>query len=98
MAINNPNSKIYKELKEAFDFFDKDKTGKINTKEIKSVFNQLGKNVTDTNVEDIMSTVDKDCNNTIEFDEFVALVGPSKKTGMNQTEEEELMEQFKTFD
>lgn len=29
----NKDSKKYKELKEAFDFFDKDKTGKINTGE-----------------------------------------------------------------
>ncbi|KAL5105091.1 Calmodulin [Taenia crassiceps] len=38
------------EYRESFDLFDKDKNGRISTKELKAVMSSLGQNVTDAEV------------------------------------------------
>lgn len=47
-APNLKQSKSKEETKEAFDFFDKDKTGKISSKELAQMMGQLGHQITDT--------------------------------------------------
>lgn len=46
------------EYKESFDLFDKDKNGRISTKELKAVMNSLGQNVTDAEVKQMINQAD----------------------------------------
>ena len=98
MKTLNPGSKRWKEFKAAFDFFDKDHSGKINVKEITQALASMGKNATDDEVKDIMASCDKNSDGNISFDEFIILIGPKSRFSVNQTQEEELKEQFRTFD
>ncbi len=83
------------ELKAAYEFFDKDRDGKIATKELGSIMRNLGQNPTDSELKRIIAEVDSDGNGTIDFKEFLGLM----VNKMNDTDtEEELLEAFKIFD
>ena len=94
----NPNSSKYKEMKEAFDFFDKNNSGVIEAKEINGLLNQLGKGSSQTEVADLMSSIDKDQDNAVSFDEFCVMVKANSRHEINQTEQELLREEFRVFD
>ena len=57
-------------IKEAFDLFDKDSDGTIELSELKAVVNDLGRCVSDEELETLMKDVDADGNGSIDFDEF----------------------------
>ena len=57
-------------IKEAFDLFDKDSDGTIELSELKAVMNDLGRSVSDEELEEMMNDVDADGNGSIDFDEF----------------------------
>ena len=60
---------------EAFGMFDKDRNGLIDKAELLKVANdQLGKELTDTEAEDIIATVDGDGDQKINFIEFLRLM------------------------
>ena len=94
----NPNSAKYRELKEAFDFFDKNNSGVIEAKEINALLGNLGKGSSQTEVADLMSSIDKDQDNAVSFDEFCVMVKATSRHEINQTEQEQLREQFRVFD
>ena len=48
------------EYKEAFQLFDKDGGGSISTKELKQVFEALGQNPTEDEIQNMISEVDQD--------------------------------------
>lgn len=50
------------EMREAFDIFDKDKNGKISTKELGTVMRSLGQNPTQKEIDDMIKGADKDGN------------------------------------
>ena len=62
------------ELKEAFDEFDKDGSGAINTIELLGVMRAMGENPTEDEVLNLMMEADLDGNGTIEFPEFLELM------------------------
>ncbi len=94
----NPSSKKYKELKEAFDFFDKNNSGSIDPKEINTVLNQLGTKSTETEISDMMTSIDKNNDNAVSFDEFCVMIKASSKFELKQDAQDEIREQFKLFD
>ena len=57
-------------IREAFDLFDKDSDGTIELKELKAVMNDLGRTVSDKELEEMMEDVDAAGNGSIDFDEF----------------------------
>ena len=57
-------------IREAFNLFDKDSDGTIELKEMKAVMNDLGRTVSDKELEDMIEDVDADGNGSIDFDEF----------------------------
>ena len=56
-------------LKKAFDIFDADGSGEIDTKELENVMIELGKEPKQWEVEDLMASADKDGNGQISFEE-----------------------------
>jgi calmodulin len=83
------------EYKQSFLLFDQDGDGKISAKELKNVFEKIGKNPTETELNDMLREFDSDGNGTIEFDEFVVLV--TRMDG-GENEEENLKAAFQVFD
>jgi calmodulin len=94
MSKNLSPEKI-EEYRASFKIFDKDEDGKISTKELKSVLNQLGKTPSQQELDDIISEFDQDGNGTIEFEEFVQLAA---KMDSGDQEEENLKNAFEVFD
>jgi len=62
------------ELKAAFQVFDRDGSGTINTEELKEVMKSIGESLTDEEIEDMMKEADKDGNGTIDCKMFFILV------------------------
>ncbi|KAG6521423.1 hypothetical protein ZIOFF_018542 [Zingiber officinale] len=83
------------EFKEAFSLFDKDGDGCITTKELGTVMRSLGQNPTEAELQDMINEVDADGNGTIDFPEFLNLMGRKMK---DTDSEEELKEAFRVFD
>ena len=83
------------EFKEAFQIFDKDGDGSINTKELGSVMRSLGQNLSEEEIQKMIEEVDKDDSGTIDFREFLGLITKKIKEKDN---DEELCEAFRLFD
>ena len=61
------------EIKEAFNFFDKDNDGKISCKEFKSVLVRLSKEYQDKDVDELFKVLDLDLDGYIKINEFIEL-------------------------
>lgn len=83
-------------MKEVFGLFDKDGSGAITTKELKTVMQSLGQNPTETELQDVIKEVYQDGNASIDFKEFATLM--ARKIEDAEETEEELIEAFKVFD
>ncbi|KAL6907301.1 hypothetical protein GGI43DRAFT_397066 [Trichoderma evansii] len=83
------------DLKQAFSTFDQDGNGVITGKELGDVMRRLGLNPTEAELQDMIREIDTDNDDTIDFDEFVAMM-TTKAQG--QDEDMELREAFKVFD
>lgn len=84
------------EFKDAFDMYDKDKSGNISVKELCQLFKTLGHSIPETEIRDLVDSVDTSGKGEITFDEFVTLL--LKVESQNETEEEEVIRAFKVFD
>ena len=83
-------------FKEAFNLFDKDGKGFINTYELASVLRSLGQNHTEAELQKIISEIDSDGNGSIDFPEFLTIM--ARKMKENNNKDEEIHEIFKVFD
>ncbi len=83
------------ELREVFALFDKDGDGTITANELGTVMGQLGQAPTDSELQDMVNEVDLDGNGTIDFSEFLGLVGKMIKEGQS---DDEMKEAFDIFD
>merc|ERR1712151_355286 len=81
-------------FKETFSLFDKDGDGKITTKELGVVMKALGKNPTEAELQKTIKENDLDENGSMDFDEFVKLMGKH----IDQDEDQQLEEAFKVYD
>lgn len=63
-----------KQVREAFNIFDKNKDGTISREELGRVMRQLGLNPSETQVLDIINSADVDKNGVIDIDEFISLM------------------------
>ena len=82
-------------LKEAFDLFDMEKTGKIDYHELKLTFKAFGFKVTKEEMKSIKERLDSKDTNRITFDEFMDLM--SEKFAERNPKDEALMA-FDLFD
>ena len=67
------------EIKEAFNFFDKDKDGSIDITELNNVMKSLGKNPTDSELQSLMKGVDADGDGMINYEEFQNMIAKSMR-------------------
>ena len=63
-----------KELREAFEAIDADRSGEIDTEELTEAFNNYGSKFSDAEIQQIMSAVDTDGSGEIDFDEFKVMM------------------------
>ena len=91
----NDNEEVVKEIKEAFNAFDKDCDGFITIAELGTVMRTLGQNPTKEELDEIIKEFDKDESGTIDLNEFMELMKNKLK---EQREGQELIETFKIFD
>ncbi|KAJ2661596.1 hypothetical protein IWW48_002305 [Coemansia sp. RSA 1200] len=82
-------------FREAFALFDKDGDNFISAEELGSVMRSLGKNPTETELQDMIAEIDRDNNNKIDFIEFVTLMARHDK---DENKEDEIKEAFRVFD
>jgi len=81
------------ELREAFEFFDRNGNGSIEADELGAVMDSLGYAATESELQDMIHEADLDGNNKIDFEEFVKMMESKSRHG--QAEEEDLREAFK---
>jgi len=62
------------EIKEAFDLFDSDKSGQIDTEELKQALKNLGIDAKNQTLNNMMADLDKDKSGQIDFNEFIDMM------------------------
>ncbi|KAI8840898.1 centrin-1 [Chytridium lagenaria] len=67
------------EILKAFRLFDDDETGKISFRNLKRVAKELGENLTDEELQEMIDEADRDGDGEINEDEFLRIM---KKTGL----------------
>ena len=84
------------ELRDTFNFYDKDNSGCLNLNDMREVMKivQKDREFDDDEIIDMINEVDADGNGTIEFDEFLAIFEKQNKRGA----EENYREVFEKFD
>jgi len=82
------------EIKEAFDLFDSDKSGEIDTEELKQALKNLGIDAKNQTLQNMMSDLDKDNSGKIDFDEFIDMM--TAKMSDRDTKED-LQKVFRLF-
>lgn len=83
------------EFKQAFEEFDKDRSGTISTKELLPVMRSMGQNPTEDEVLSLVIEYDVNGNGKLDFDEFMEMM---RKQAEHQDNSAELREAFKIFD
>lgn len=83
------------EIREIFNFFDKNKSGAIAVKEIGDLYRALGMTPTDAQINDIIAEFDTDCSGTIEFSEFIKIF---EMCDVKPITEDQLANAFRLFD
>mmetsp|Transcript_55115 Transcript_55115/g.126609 ORF Transcript_55115/g.126609 Transcript_55115/m.126609 type:complete len:358 (+) Transcript_55115:39-1112(+) len=85
------------ELKETFDLLDSDGSGSIDPKELKQVMQALGFDAQNETIYQMMSDMDRDGSQSLEFDEFVdMMVSQARVFELNSREE--IQEVFSLMD
>lgn len=68
------------QLKEAFDGFDKDKSGKLSLDEVVKLAGQLGMKVSKRDLETLFRSIDTNKDDSLDFEEFLAWYRVGKNT------------------
>ena len=83
------------EIKEAFDLFDTDGSGNIDSKELKVAMRALGFEPKREEIKKLISEVDKDGSGVIDFPEFLDMMTAKMQ---ERDPREEMMKAFRLFD
>ncbi|XP_065663267.1 calmodulin isoform X1 [Hydra vulgaris] len=62
------------ELKEAFDYFDKDGDGSISSEELQTIMSKFGENLTSEELEEMMKEADANGDGKVDYAEFVKMM------------------------
>ncbi|CAO2825327.1 unnamed protein product [Amaranthus hypochondriacus] len=65
-----------KELREAFNLYDKDGNGKISAKELHEVLKSLGEKCSLKDCKKMIASVDRDGDGCVDFEEFKRMMAP----------------------
>merc|ERR1712087_530182 len=71
MATKLQDADSIEEMKEAFMVFDRDKSGAVSASELKHVMCNLGEQVTNEEVEDMIREADADGDGELSFEDFL---------------------------
>merc|ERR1712087_1080761 len=82
-------------IKEAFDLFDTDGSGSIDSKELKVAMRALGFEPKKEEIQKMISDVDDDGSGTIEYEEFLKMM--THKI-LNRDPKDEILKAFRLFD
>lgn len=63
-----------RELREMFRSLDKEKRGEVNTNELRWILKQLGDDLTEDDIDDMIADVDTDGSGWVDYDEFSKLM------------------------
>ena len=94
--LDIPEDKI-NEYKEAFDMFDKDKSGTISATEITKIMKNFGNPVSKKEVERMIAEIDTSGDGELDFEEFVTLM-QRNISYIEESEEDLVLRAFKAFD
>lgn len=83
------------DIKEAFDLFDTEGTGKIDTKELKVAIRALGFEPKKEEIKKMISEIDVEGSGKLSFDNFMTLVSVKMA---EKDSKEEIMKAFRLFD
>lgn len=79
MSLKMTEKDSKEEIMKAFRLFDDDETGKISFKNLKRVAKELGENLTDEELQEMIDEADRDGDGEINQDEFLRIM---KKTSL----------------
>lgn len=80
--------------RKAFQMFDKDNSGTIDTKELRTALSALGQNPSEEELFVMISQVDEDGSRCVEFSEFVRVIQINKQLGAKDAEENDTVDAF----
>ena len=89
------DSEQMEELKEAFQLFDTDHSGAIDSREFKAAMRALGFPIKKIDVIRYFKEIPKDISQSLSFEEFIRIVGPILP---KRDSKEEIFKVFKLFD
>jgi len=92
------SAEMIAEFKMAFDIFDHDGGGDINTNELGRVMKLLGQSPSKDELDQIVEAVDVDGSGSIDFDEFLIMMVMQLKEEGKSASDEEVKEIFRLFD
>ena len=95
-VLDVPEDKIA-EYKEAFDMFDKDKSGTISVTEIVKIMKNFGYPIKKEEAKKMVEEIDVSGDGELDFDEFVTIM-EKQKNYVDESEEEVVLRAFKSFD
>lgn len=70
------NDDLVHELKEAFNLFDSQQIGEIDARELKAIMRAFGIEINKGDILSIMNSLGKNVNETLNFNEFLSIMGP----------------------
>lgn len=79
MSVKMAEKDSKEEIMKAFRLFDDDETGKISFKNLKRVAKELGENLTDEELQEMIDEADRDGDGEINQEEFLRIM---KKTSL----------------
>merc|ERR1712126_738889 len=96
-ARESLSEEMIAEFKMAFDIFDHDGGGDINTNELGRVMKLLGQSPSKEELDEIVQAVDVDGSGSIDFDEFLIMMVMQMNENKSASDEE-VKEMFRLFD
>jgi len=97
-ARESLSEEMIAEFKMAFDIFDHDGGGDINTNELGRVMKLLGQSPSKEELDEIVHAVDVDGSGSIDFDEFLIMMVMQLNEENKSASDEEVKEMFRLMD
>ena len=95
-VLDIPENQI-EQYREAFDMFDKDKSGYISAVEIMKIMKNFGNPMSRAEVDKMIAAVDDDGNGELDFEEFITLM-QTQRIFIDESDDEKILKAFKSFD
>ena len=83
-----------KQIKEAFDLFDADKSGQVEISELKEALSNIGLTTESATLNNIMESLDTDHSGQVDFDEFFNLLATKASIGESEADLKKVFDLF----